>query len=647
MKNLILFCLLFVTSVAYSQHTFLQKLKLLNGDSMTINIADARVALLAPSGGAKITLGGPSVSKTIETASTFASVVSASCGNLVTVTRRNPTATAAINPMWIDKVVKSSGNTYALVYFKGEPTPWQVVGTFANVSALIATCVSSGGSSGTVTSGSPLQGDGSSGDPLTFEDGTTAGQVWMWDGSTWALDTIAGGGGVTIYTGDGTVPAATNRVLGLGTGSTLGFRYSNTEDAAVFDDSQGSIFLSSGGGENSVLIDESTSSGVTIQFSNDPNVGRFKATSIDNMSSIEIERTYAALLCYNYDGTTFSSTELDSFGVVTIRSEISGNQSEIQLSGGNATTTYQSSGVFRVADNDGSTYFEMSQDQADLVATSQFPTQQTMGVYIDTTSQNFYNNRTGNGVGFVDGLGSGLYIQLANALPIPGQTLVAGTDNTYYFASRDTLTFDNLLFQSRGGFSYIDGSDGSVQTGSSGFNNERQAYVQLDSFGEANIRSKYPGCDYNYLGFNTTQIGLTVEIDGHSSSEGQYLVSNSSGAFNFAGGDNGTEPTVTPDAGIGTGASATIDRGSDYRFTAIVTTGTAPVASGIFCHVDFDTAFPDAPYLVLQAGNDASAEAGLYILASSVTTFGFDVYSRGTATISVSTDYVFTVVATR
>jgi hypothetical protein len=62
------------------------------------------------------------------------------------------------------------------------------------------------GGGGTATTASPLQGIGTVGNPITFLPGLVAGQVWQWNGSSWALATVSGGTVAYVdspLTGDG------------------------------------------------------------------------------------------------------------------------------------------------------------------------------------------------------------------------------------------------------------------------------------------------------------------------------------------------------------------------------------------------------------------------------------------------------------
>jgi hypothetical protein len=65
----------------------------------------------------------------------------------------------------------------------------------------------------------PITGNGTAGNPLTFQPGTAAGQVWQWNGSNWVLAASAAGGITQIVAGDGltgtnlTGPTATLNVV--------------------------------------------------------------------------------------------------------------------------------------------------------------------------------------------------------------------------------------------------------------------------------------------------------------------------------------------------------------------------------------------------------------------------------------------------
>lgn len=73
-----------------------------------------------------------------------------------------------------------------------------------------------GGAASVITSG-PLQGDGTGGNPVTFDPGTVSGQVWQWNGSAWVLaipaDKNGYYGGNLGNGGDNTIPSSTKSTL--------------------------------------------------------------------------------------------------------------------------------------------------------------------------------------------------------------------------------------------------------------------------------------------------------------------------------------------------------------------------------------------------------------------------------------------------
>ena len=64
-----------------------------------------------------------------------------------------------------------------------------------NGSAWVPTTISVSGDnwgSQTAVTAGPIQGNGTTGNPITFQPGTAAGQTWVWDGTVWTLGTPPG-----------------------------------------------------------------------------------------------------------------------------------------------------------------------------------------------------------------------------------------------------------------------------------------------------------------------------------------------------------------------------------------------------------------------------------------------------------------------
>ena len=91
----------------------------------------------------------------------------------------------------------------------------------------------------------------------------------------------------------------------------------------------------------------------------------------------------------------------------------------------------------------------------------------------------------------------------------------------------------------------------------------------------------------------------------------------------------GTNPTVTVDTNSGTGAVATLSSGSTSTKGKIsLTTGTAPVASGLMFTINFNTSYPNSPIPTLTPANDNAGtwqtDYGYYVV---ITPTVLEVYS--------------------
>lgn len=134
-------------ATASAQTQFLQKVRLVSGDSVSINFSEVRYVGINGSG-AVIAYGKPIVS--YFTSSTLASIVTASCGNLVTLSEYNSaggTFTVAVNPKWV-KSASSAGAARTLLFMDGSPDRRVVSGSFSYISGLLGVCVSGGGGGG-------------------------------------------------------------------------------------------------------------------------------------------------------------------------------------------------------------------------------------------------------------------------------------------------------------------------------------------------------------------------------------------------------------------------------------------------------------------------------------------------------------------
>lgn len=258
-----------------AQSQFLQKVKLLSGDSISLNMSEVRYASASGSG-AMLAYGSPMTP--YYTSSSLADIVSASCGNLVQFTQYETaggTSVVGINPKWVKSVSGVSGASKAILYMYGsQPDKRTVSGSFAYVSGLLGACVSGGGGggSGTVTSvaltapaavfdvtGSPVTTSGTL--ALAFDNqsantlfsgpatgaaaaptframvtadipdagvtmakiaqaGASSGQVIKWNGSAWAPAADDNTAAVNLYNSDGALTA--NRTV---TGGSFSLSY--------------------------------------------------------------------------------------------------------------------------------------------------------------------------------------------------------------------------------------------------------------------------------------------------------------------------------------------------------------------------------------------------------------------------------------
>jgi len=111
MRFLFATILLFVSALAHSQEMFLQRFKLANGDSVTINISEVRTAYVNTNGTIRLIYGYPN--SVIDTRTDYDDAVNESCGNLVSLLAVQPNGTVrmAFNPQHVYRVYRLSNKT--------------------------------------------------------------------------------------------------------------------------------------------------------------------------------------------------------------------------------------------------------------------------------------------------------------------------------------------------------------------------------------------------------------------------------------------------------------------------------------------------------------------------------------------------------
>lgn len=326
MRYIVFFLLTYISASA--QRGFMQAIKLTNGDSLTINMSEVRTATQLNTGGAKLNYGSPNQARVFNTSSTFASVVSASCGNLVTLTKwtSGSTQIVAINPQFVDKVTNVSGATRSLVVFRETSQPWEVVGSYDAVSDALGQCggaSSAGdnwGSQVVVKTGSTLTGVGTTGSPLKVstngitsneiatgtilfsdigQNGASSGQVLKWNGTAWVAgtDNTGGGGGGDNW---GSQVVATSGVTLTGNGT-------SGSPLRVANDGIASPQIAAGSILASDLDDMGASSGQVLKWN-----GSTWVPSTDLTTSTPLPET---LLPVIGDGSVGDPITLDSQGV--------------------------------------------------------------------------------------------------------------------------------------------------------------------------------------------------------------------------------------------------------------------------------------------------------------------------------------------
>lgn len=151
MKNLFrgvllfsILALLFAPQVE-AQTKFMQNIQLITLDSVCINMSEVRIVTRLSNGKAKIILASNSGAafsgtRTLDTESTYGSILTASGGNLVSFVRFDgvDTSSIAINPKYVDRVAKDVTNTRTPILLKDRLGTFLVNGNFALTTSRLA-----------------------------------------------------------------------------------------------------------------------------------------------------------------------------------------------------------------------------------------------------------------------------------------------------------------------------------------------------------------------------------------------------------------------------------------------------------------------------------------------------------------------------
>jgi hypothetical protein len=172
MKNVLLLAFIcaftgLFQETAFSQTQFLQKVLLTSGDSVALNFSEVRFVTVNGTGTARIGYGKPLT--IYQASSSFASIVSASGGNLITFLEYRSSQggpdTIALNPKFVKSASAVSGEAKTRLFVEGYPDRrivggsfWYVVGRMGAVSASLAnaTALPSTGLAGYYTASAAL-----------------------------------------------------------------------------------------------------------------------------------------------------------------------------------------------------------------------------------------------------------------------------------------------------------------------------------------------------------------------------------------------------------------------------------------------------------------------------------------------------------
>ncbi len=166
-------CLLFGAS-AYAQSSVQVVTQLTNGTTLSFNADEFRYMRRLGATGATIYTYSAGNFNNYNTTTTYDAIISASCGNLVTIQTlvNGVQVDQAFNQKWVDRV-EALANGNAQIISKQTGTRWNTTQPFATVQALLANCVSGGGGGGstTITAGNPqITVTGPVGGPYTISN---------------------------------------------------------------------------------------------------------------------------------------------------------------------------------------------------------------------------------------------------------------------------------------------------------------------------------------------------------------------------------------------------------------------------------------------------------------------------------------------
>jgi hypothetical protein len=207
-------------------------MKMIGGDSMAINMSEVRYAVKLPNGAARLFYGFPTT--TYETQSTFTSIVSGSCGNLVQFTQiiGSQSQIVAINPKHVARAAPANIPSRTILFMHQTGEQRIVSGQYQVVSGLLSNCLSGGGGP-TYTAGTGISINGSNVISNTGDLSTTNELITDFGVSAGSLGiTDAGGTHNVVVTDIAPVQSGTAADFNQ-TGSVLSLDYANGQKASA------------------------------------------------------------------------------------------------------------------------------------------------------------------------------------------------------------------------------------------------------------------------------------------------------------------------------------------------------------------------------------------------------------------------------